>query len=205
MRRMPHFGLSRLRGAALGQFNANAYLVPGTYYQFNFTVQVSQSESLTAGIGTSFENLIGSVIQAAPSAADFENTLNAWQPFSGGTLTLEDVNLSGSQLSVAVLANQGSQTLTQGGVEAAIADTLNSAGGFGYQLTVTPADAPGLGTTTPEEQYQQTPTPSVVDTIKALLGVGPALPAATNPSAPWWLYLAGAGLIGFVVYDQYFK
>ena len=201
MRRMPHFGLSRASRGALGQFNPNAYLVPGNYYQFNFTVQVSQN--LTSAAGLNVENLIGSVIQAGPSASDFEDTLNSWQPFSGGTLTLENVNLSGSQLAVAVLANAGAETLTQGGLEAAIADTLNSAGGFGYQVTVTPADAPGLGTTTYEQQLAQTPTPSIVDTIKSLLGVGPALPPATNPSAPWWLYVGLAGLVGFAVYDQF--
>jgi hypothetical protein len=190
--RMPRFGLrpAVLHPRSLGQFNPAAYLVPGSSYQFNFTFSVSQS-------------FVGGVIQAGPSVSDLESDLNSWQPFASGTLTVQSLNISGSAMTISVLAGAGSDVLTQGGVEAAIADTLNSAGTFGYTLTVQPGDAPGLATTTYEEQLAQTPTPSLVNSIKALLGQGPALPSAGQASAPWWLYALGIGAAGLLIYTQF--
>jgi len=190
--RMPRFGLrpAVFHPRSLGQFNPAAYLVPGSSYQFNFTFSVSQS-------------FIGGVIQAGPSVSDLESDLNSWQPFASGALTLQSLNMSGSSMTISVLAGSGSDVLTQGLVEESIADTLNAAGTFGYTLMVQPADAPGLQTTTYEEQLAQTPTPSLVNSIKALLGQGPALPPPGQTSAPWWLYATGLGLAGLLIYSQF--
>jgi hypothetical protein len=193
--RFPRYGLPRPapRHARLGQINAPANLVPGQTYLFTYNVVPSNPVAFSP---------------VAPTEDAIANALAAWSPFANGYLGFDDISLTSSTLSLSILANEGSENLTQGNVAQAIAETLNDASQpiplAGWNFSLTGAGTAGLQTPTAQQeyssQYSQTPTPTVVDSFKAVLGIGPALPG--TPSAPWYVYLAGFGLLGLIVYDS---
>jgi len=184
---MPRFG-NRRRSRGLGQtetFDPNAAPVPGTQYALNFSVA-----------GTTGSSDDASTIQSA---------LQPYPLFANGALTLIGVSLVGTTLTVTIQANSAAASVTLGGIEAAMASWFNNSGLFGQGpsgFTLTPTNAPGLGVTTFTAQLNQTPTPTVGNTLLALLGQGPALPNTPSTSTPWWVY-AGLAVAGvFVLKDH---
>jgi hypothetical protein len=198
--RFPRYGLPRPepRHARLGQINAPANLVPGQTYTFTYSIGPSDLQTLE---GEDAVTLTEDAIA---------NALASWSPFANGYLGFSDIELTSSTLTLSILANDGSQNLTQGNVGASIAATLNDPsqpeGIAVWNFTLTGAGTAGLQTPPGYQQLQsqtsQTPTPTITDTVKAILGTGPAIPPANKPSAPWYVYAAGLGLLGLVVYSS---
>jgi len=198
--RFPRYGLPQpvRRTARLGQVNASANLVPGQVYTFTYSIGPSSLQTLE---GEDPVTLTEDAIV---------NALASWSPFANGYLGFDDIELSPTQLTLSILANAGSQNLTQGNTAQAIAETLNDPsqpeGIAVWNFSLTGAGTTGLQTPTAQQEYQNqlaaTPTPTVTDTVKAILGTGPAIPLPNKPSAPWYLYAAAAVVLGLIAYQS---
>lgn len=191
---MPRFG-SRppiLRARALGQ-SASDYLVPGQAY----TVQLGIAAT---GI---LSSAASAVLPSSLQTGAIQSLIGQYGPFSGGTLTLSGVSVSGSTVTVVFVANTGADVLTLGGIAAAVADMLNNVAS-GYSFTVLGLGS-GLGTTTTAAQAAQTPTPTLWNSLKAVLGMGPALPGNPPPTnaAPTWMVVALLAFVGYAAYDSF--
>ena len=181
-----------VRTRTLGQ-SASDYLVPGQAYTVQFGISAS---GILAGAASA-------VLPSSLQTGAIQTLIAEYGPFSGGTLTLSGVTISGSTVTAVFVANSGADVLTLGGIAAAIADMLNNVAS-GYSFTLLGLGA-GLGTTTYAAQAAQTPTPSLLNSVKSILGMGPALPGTPAPSnaAPAWMVVALLAFVAYAGYEQF--